>query len=166
MRTFPPMHLHVPLSIAQQEIEAYKQYSNHVVCKYTEAMARSVDAYKYEMEHVVELHVQETSALLAMALEVNTNLQAIIAQQQKDNAHLQTENAKKITQLEDQLAAEQMHSFRRYMSDNHNNKAETATLDLWDENDASNANTCSLQSIYDFMHLTTFEEAPYHTNPT
>lgn len=158
MRTFPSMNLHVQSTFSHQEIEEHRQFSAQVFRYHTEAMTRSIDAYIYEMEQIVAIHVQETSALLTMALEVNTSLQAIIAQQQIHYAQQQAEDAKKITQLEDQLAAEQMLSFRRYMSDNHNIPADTASLDLWDETDVSHTNTCSVQSIHDFVHLPMSDE--------
>jgi len=102
------------------------------------------------MEHLYALHTQEASALIAMALEVNANLQKIIAQQQADNAI-------KIVQLESQLEAEQMNAFRCYMSGSNKAAVASSSLNLWDEEYAlhsnADANTCSAQSIHDFVNL-------------
>jgi tripartite-type tricarboxylate transporter receptor subunit TctC len=161
------MHLHVPLSIAQQDIEAHKQYTDRLTAEalrnYTEAMTQSVAKYKYDTEHMVALHVQETSALLAMALEINASLQTYIAQ-------LQAENAKQIAQLEAQIAADQMRYFRCYMTDGLKTAsipaetADAATVDLWDETDTSHCNVCSAQSINEFMQLPVFDPVLFNTN--
>lgn len=156
-RTFPPMHLYVPLNNAQQEIEAHKQHTTQAFRNYTEAMAQSVNKYKYDMEHLLTLHIQETSALLTTALEVNASLQACITQQQ-------AQHAQKIAQLEAQIAVEEMNAFRRYMSSSHKSTADgadRANLDLWDE---THGGACSVQSINDFMQLPMFDEALWHKN--
>jgi len=156
MRTFPPMHGHVPLSTARREIEAHKQHVDQALQQYNTDMQSSLDKYKRGMEHLFQLHVQEASALLDMAIEVNADLQRIIAQQQADNT-------KRIAQLEAQLEAEKMNAFRCYMSGSHKTAAETSSLDLWDEAEAlhanANANACSAQSIHDFLHIPTFDQS-------
>lgn len=157
MRTFPPMHLYVPLSVAQQDIETYKQHTAQAFHNYTQAMAQSVNNYKYDMEHTVALHIQETSILLSLALDVNANLQTCITK-------LQAEHAKKIAQLEAQIAVEEMNAFRRYMSSSCKTAADGAggtNLDVWDE---THGGACSVQSINDFMQLPMFDEALWHKN--
>lgn len=151
------MHMQVPLSIAQQEIEDHKQQTirltTQAFSKYTEAMAESVVKYKDETEHMVSLHVQETSTLLAIALETNARQHKYIAQQH-------TENAKKIAQLEAQLASERMNSSRCYMTDSQKttgNTTDPANLDLWQEKDDPHDIAWSVEEIHDFMQLPMFD---------
>ena len=160
-RTFPPMHMYLPLSIARQDIELHKQNTNDAIRNYTEAMTQSVATYKFETEQIVALHVQETSALVAMTLDINVNLKKIIDQLHRENE----ENLKKIAQLETELAHEQMRGFRSYMTQGQKNTFNEDNLDIWNEETSPQANTLSLESINDFMQFSMFDMDPLNTNP-
>ena len=163
-RTFPPMHMYVPLSIAQQDIEDHKKHNLRLTAdaidKYTEDMSQSVAKYKYETDTMVQLHFKETSTLLSIALDINASQQKYIAQQHADNA-------KKIAELEAQLASEQMNSCRCYMKDNHKtatNTVDTSDIDIWEETDGTHANACSVENIHAFMQLPVFDPVQWNTN--